>query len=132
MGVGKGGEKGFHHLRIELRAGYSSQLEQGIIRRPCLPIWPPGGHGIERIGDGDDAGLDGNPFPPEAIGKASSIQALVVRAHNPQHIRRLVRKGSQHTLPQRGMLGDLAKLIGGQGAGFVQDGLPGPDLPDIV
>src|SRR5918994_2139245 len=51
---------------------------------------------------------------------------------DPQDIRRFVRKGRQHALAQRGMLGNLPEFLGCKGAGLVEHILTRSDLPDVV
>ena len=65
--------------RIELRAALGAdELDRGLDRMGGPPC-PLGGHGIEDVGEADDAGRQGNAFAGEAVGIATAVVTLVMQ-----------------------------------------------------
>ena len=79
-----------------------------------VAVGPLGGHRVEGVGHRDDARLDRDLLAAEPVGEAAAVEPLVVRAHDPEHVGRLLRQRQQHPLAQRGVLGDLAELVVGE------------------
>ena len=65
---------------------------QGISGRTRLAVGPARGHGVEGVGHRDDPRLDGDLLAPESVGKAAAVEPLVVRAHDAQHVGRVLRQ----------------------------------------
>lgn len=76
-----GREEGRDEHRIELRSARGSDRANAVIEglRSVVPATMR--DGVERVGDGDDARLDGNVFGNELARVPRSIPALVVREH---------------------------------------------------
>jgi len=67
--------------RLELRAAPALHFGEDLIYRQSLPIGAIAGHGVERIGNGDDARGERNCGAGQAIRIALTVPALVVVKH---------------------------------------------------
>src|SRR3954465_4182183 len=66
--------------RAELGAGLAIDLREGVAERPTGPGGPGGGHGIERVGDRQDAGGQRDLLAGQTVRIAAAREALVVAA----------------------------------------------------
>src|SRR5574340_1289074 len=73
------GIKRVHDDLIELGAGKRLDAAESEVQVHGRLVRAIGGHGVQSIGDGDDAGHKGNLGASEAIRIAAAIQVLVVQ-----------------------------------------------------
>ena len=66
------------HLRVELRAGASGQLEARLVDRHRLLVRASGGDHIEHVGDGDQAAGIGDVGARQPVRIARSVELLVM------------------------------------------------------
>src|SRR5690606_29367784 len=67
-----------NHLRVELAAGVAADLVDGVIDGEGGLIGPHGGHGVEGVGDQDDAAQDRDFLPGETERVAVTVVPFVV------------------------------------------------------
>ena len=72
------GEKDLDDFGVELRAGTAANFLARVRHRKGIAIGPVAQHGIESIGDGDDACPERNLFTAQATWIARTIEELMV------------------------------------------------------
>ena len=72
------GEKDLHEFRVKLRTSTAANLFARVRHRKGIAIGPVAQHGIESIGDGDDARPERNLFTAQAAWIACTIEELMV------------------------------------------------------
>jgi len=117
--------------RVELRARAAVQLLQRGGGAARTLVGPVGGHGVERVGDQEDAGGERDRVTAEPVRVAAAVEALVgvpdpggdrCQAVDPRHDLR----AGLRVLPQDRELGV------GKRARLAQDRLRHPHLADVV
>ena len=88
-------------------------------------------HGVERVGDGEDAGRQRDRLAGEARGVAGAVEALVVVAHAGQEVVELLEVGEDVDADLDVRL-DQPVLLRRERAGLLQDGVVDADLADVV
>ncbi len=120
-----------YHLGIEPAPRGSFQLRAGLLHRHGLPVGAIGGHGAERIRDGDDPGLERDRGAHEALRVARPIPALVVVQHRIGERRHGGHLAQQARADHR-VQANLAPFVLVQRARLEQDPLGDGDLTDVV
>src|SRR5208337_5090612 len=80
-GVGKethGADKGFDEARIELRAGATFEFGESFLGGAAFLVAAVAGDSVVGVGDGDDAGTNGDVLAGEGVGIAGTIEEFVV------------------------------------------------------
>src|SRR5271170_6403249 len=71
-------EEDLDDLGVELLEGAANYLFGSGGERGCSAVRTVGGHGVERVGDGEDAGAERNLFTAKTARVAGAIEALLV------------------------------------------------------
>ena len=105
----------------------------GVIDLEGRFVGPLAGEGVEDIGEGDDASLDGDGFADQAVGIAGPVPSFVVgerdQATEPEQLG--VRSGEDLAADRR-VLPHLVPFLGGELSGLAQDLVGHGDLADVV
>ena len=84
-----------HDFGVELRAGAAPQLAQRLGRGSRRAIGARAGHGVEGVGDVDDAREQGNLVAAQAVRVAAAVGPLVMQLDDrdvrreERHVRRM-------------------------------------------
>src|SRR5438046_2093659 len=78
-------DEGLDDHRVELRTGVGAKLAERRLAGDRGSIGPVGGHGRERVGDGDDLRLERDLVLAKPARIAGAIEALVVREDDRAH-----------------------------------------------
>jgi len=127
------GHDDFDDEGIELGTGAAAELALDVLDGECAAVRPIGEHGVDGIGDHDDAGGERDVGPGEAVGVSGSVVEFVVVSDAADD---LVVEGAEG-FEERGAGGGVgldAEAFGrGEGVGFPDDaGEVGVDLADVV
>src|SRR5207249_3391174 len=71
-------DEGLDELGIELGTGAALKFREGLIGGAAFFVAAVAGDGVVGIGDGDDAGAEGNAFASEGFGVAGAIEKFVM------------------------------------------------------
>jgi hypothetical protein len=71
-------EKDLHNARIELRSGAAQNLFARLIEAARLAVRPVAGDGVEGVGDGENAGADGNIGSALGVWIAATVVVLLM------------------------------------------------------
>src|ERR1700719_3102834 len=83
--VANGAFERVHNSGVELRIGQLGDAVHGEFQVHGGLIGAVGGHGVERIGDGDDASHQGNLIAFQAVGIAAAVDVLVMQLNSREH-----------------------------------------------
>src|SRR5215207_11223599 len=75
--------KRLYHHRVELCPRAVPQLPNCVSVAHRIAVRALGGHGVEGVADGHDAGAERDLVPAQTVGIAAAVPALVARAHEP-------------------------------------------------
>src|SRR6185312_4836837 len=67
---------------IEFLRREANDLAESVANRKRFAIWPLTGHGIESVGQSDDADRHGDVLHHQAVGISRTVATFMVRAHN--------------------------------------------------
>ena len=119
-------------LGVELDPGELAQLGQGLLRgQRDHPIWPLGGHRLERVGAVEDPGQLRDLLTDQPIRIARAVVPLVVVADDRQLRGQLGDRGDDLRTEHRVAVHDRP-LILGQPVRLEQNVIRDADLPDVV
>src|SRR5438876_7867191 len=108
--VSKQPNKRLHQPRVKLLPRSRAQVIQHFRGRGGLSIRPGCGQRIVAVGDGDDAGQDGNGVAAETVGVAGAVDALVVAADGGED-GAVAYDGAEHALADERVLADDAVFL---------------------
>ena len=116
---------------VELGAGAPAYFGQGDLARHGRAVGASGAHGVEGVGQRQDARDEGDVLAGEFCGVAGAVPAFVVMEDA------LEDEGnggntSEDSVADLGMPADLGVLIGVEAAGLAEDVFGDADLADIV
>ncbi len=120
------GERG-----IELRAGAAFDFLQHGVQRQGGAVGAGGAHGVEGIGDADDAAHERDFFAGELVGIAAAVPAFVVIEHAGDDVLQLA-DVAEDLGADGGMFFDGVEFCFGEAAGFGEHGFGHADLADVV
>ena len=124
-------EERVRHRRVELRAGAALHLLDRRGDRKRTSIRSHRGHGVERIGDCEQARLFGNVLAGATGGIPAAVPALVVVQHVGQRFLSGP-DGPDQPRARSGMLPDLRDLVGLERTALVEDRLRDHHLAEVV
>ncbi len=116
---------------VEVRSGVAPQFDHRFGGGHRGPVGTSARHRIERVGDADDAGADGDVVALEAIGVAQAVWSFVVQFDDGQ-IGRQERQRLQDPRPVVGVRLHVLVLLGGQRAHLAEHRVAHADLADVV
>jgi hypothetical protein len=121
-----------HDLRVELDAGELLQLTHcDLVAERLLAVRAGRGHGLVRVGDGQDAGAQRDVQRLDPVGVAGAVEPLVVRADERRLLGELLRR--RHDLrPDARVLVHEHALLAVQRAFLEEDVVADADLPHVV
>src|ERR1700734_498714 len=124
-------EENFDDFRVELLAGTADDFFGSGGERGSSAVGPVGGHGVKRVGDGEDAGAEGNLFTAKAPRVAGAVEALLVCVND---LGGFAEEGyfADHRVAALAVLLHNGHLFGIEPAGFEEDGVGRGDLADVV
>jgi hypothetical protein len=120
------------NVGIELLWRQANEIAERAPYRQRSTVGAGAGHGVEGIGDADDANRHWYFFLREFVGIAGSITALVMPAHGLRNTGPRERNASDDLVADRRVIGHLAKFIGIERARFAEEAPIDGDLSDIV
>src|SRR5881396_667042 len=121
----------FEDLGVEHRAGEVRHPLHGLLGRHLLLVGSGGAQGVVDLRHGDDASPQRDLLPPQAVGVAGTVPALVVAAHHGDDVLE-VGKRREDLGPDAEALLDVLELLRRQRALLVEHHFAGADLPDVV
>src|SRR5579859_3011571 len=129
--AGDRGVESSHNHGVEFCAGQRFDALQGEFQFHRCLIRAIGGHGVESVGDGDDAGHHRNLRRGEAVGIAAAVHVFVVQLDAGQHFLQLG-NGAHDVGAFDGVLLHQFEFFRSQSAGFFENAIVDADFSDIV
>src|SRR6266853_4438948 len=124
------GHKDVDDLRVELAAGAALDLFAGVGHWQGSTIGAVADHGVERIGDGKDAGTEWNLFALQSAGIAGTVEKLLVCENDLRGVAQK-RDANQHVVADLAMFTHFPFFRVVQRPGFAQDTVWNSHLADI-
>src|SRR6202041_3070003 len=109
----------------------AENLLASSVEAACLAIGAVTGDGVQGVGDGKDAGADGDFDSVEAVRVAAAVKMFLMGENN---LGRLGEEGdfAQHVVTARAMLAHYVLLLGSQFPGLAQNFVGDGHLADVV
>ena len=116
---------------IELGSGAVCDLAAGRGEVCSFAIGAVGGHGVESVGDGEDAGAERDLTAAKAAWVAGAVEALLVGVDD---FGSFAEEGdfADHLVTAHAVLAHDGFFFGGEAAGFKEDAVGCGDLSDVV
>ena len=106
-------------------------MRQSIFQLHGGLVGAVGGHGVERVGDGDDARHQRDLIALQSVGIAVAVHVFVVQFDARQHVLQL-RDRAHDVGALGGVLLHQFEFLGGERAGLLQHAIVHADLADVV
>lgn len=128
--LGDGGED-FDDFGIELRAGAATNLFTSVAHRQSFAVGAVADHGVERIGDGEDAGAERNLIALEAARVAGAIEELLVGEHDLGSIPK-ERDANEHVVADLAMFAHDLLFVVGERSRFAENAIGDSHFADVM
>ncbi len=125
------GVEGGDAAGAELGSGLVVEFVEGVVGGSGGAVDAGGEHGVEGVGDVDDAGAEGDVFAGELVGVAVSVPAFVVVADGGDGVLEEA-EAADDAGAFFGVGLDGVAFVGGEGAGFEEDGVGDGEFADVV
>ena len=130
MLLGDGGED-FDDLGIELRAGAAADFFAGVRERKGFAIGAVADHGVERVGDSENTGPEGDLIALEAAGIAGAVVELLVSEDDFGGIAE-ERDADEHVVADFAVFAHDLLFVVCKGTGFAENAIGDGHLADVV
>src|SRR6267142_3464014 len=121
----------FDYFRIELRSRAALDFSPGVRKRQCFAIRPVANHGVEGIGNREDARPERNIVTFQTPRVARAVKKFLVGQHDFGGIAQ-ERDADQHVVADFAVLAHDFFFVFGEWAGFAQDAIGNGHFADIV
>jgi len=130
MLFGDGGED-FDDFGVELRAGAAANFFAGVGHRQSAAVGAVTDHGVERVGDRENAGAEGNLVAFQAARIAGAVVELLVSKDD---FRRIAEKrdADEHVVADFAVLAHDLLFVIGQRAWFAENAVGDSHFADIM
>src|SRR5580704_13834422 len=125
------GKEDFDYLRVELGAGAAADFFAGVGEWKGFAVRAVADHGVERVGDGENASAQGDLLAFEAAWIAGAIEELLVGEDDFRGIAKK-RDANQHVVADFAVLAHDLLFVVGERAGLAENAVGNSHFADVV
>ena len=125
-------QESLHHVWIKFFRSHANEITEGVAYRHRCAVGTGAGHGVERIGNADDAHLDGKIGFREVIGISGAVAALVMPTNGLGDLWPGELHAAHDMVTQGRVIGHLAEFIWIERPCFAKEASVDGDFTNVV